>query len=133
MIVKPRVHSIHFATEHDKVNIELLYSEAASKSMGVNVLISITKKAQEIIKDMQENMEEETYLRFGVTSSCCNQMNYSLSLAHYKKEQEEELILHGIKILVHPSDARFTDQTEIDFLDDGFIINNPNPLVSPLQ
>ena len=27
--------------------------------MGVNVLITITKKAQEIIKDMQENMEEE--------------------------------------------------------------------------
>ncbi|WMX54649.1 iron-sulfur cluster assembly accessory protein [Peribacillus sp. R9-11] len=93
-------------------------------------MITITVKAQEIIKGMQQSMEEETFLRFGVSRACCNQMNYSLSLTRFKTEQEEELVLHGIKILIDPSDARFTDQTEIDYEGDGFLINNPNPLVS---
>lgn len=101
--------------------------------MGVNDLITITKKAQEVIRDMQSNMEEETYLRYGVTSSCCNQMNYSLNLALYQTELEKVYVVDGIKILMNPSDARYTDHTEIDFQDDGFLINNPNPLVSPLQ
>ncbi|MGE7118667.1 HesB/IscA family protein [Peribacillus sp. NPDC046944] len=96
-------------------------------------MITITKKAQEVIKEMQRNMEEETYLRFGVTSSCCNQMNYYLNLVRHKTELEEVLVIDWIKLLMNPSDARFTDQTEIDFQDNGFLINNPNPLVSPLQ
>ncbi|MFB7637956.1 HesB/IscA family protein [Peribacillus butanolivorans] len=95
-------------------------------------MITITVKAQEIIKGMQQSMEEETFLRFGVNRACCIQMNYSLSLTRFKTEQEEELVLHGIKILIDPSDARFTEQTEIDYEGDGFLINNPNPLVSPL-
>ena len=96
-------------------------------------MITITKKAQEVIKEMQRNMEEETYLRYGVTSSCCNQMNYSLNLALYKTELEKEYVVDGIKVLMNPSDARYTDHTEIDFHDNGFVINHPNPLVSPLQ
>ncbi|MFD6207085.1 HesB/IscA family protein [Peribacillus sp. NPDC060253] len=92
----------------------------------------MTSKAQQVIKDMQQNLEEETYLRFGVNRPCCNQMNYSLTLSRTKKEQEEVLVLHDIKILIDPSDSHFTDLTEIDFEGDGFIIRNPNPLVSPI-
>ncbi|RRN74379.1 hypothetical protein EI200_03525 [Peribacillus simplex] len=100
--------------------------------IGVNILIKLTEKARQAIKDRQHSFGEETYLRFGINRTCCNQMNYSLSLASSKKEQEEILVLHDIKILIDPSDSHLTDQTEIDYEGDGFLIRNPNPLVSPI-
>lgn len=95
-------------------------------------MIKMTDKARQAIKDMQHSLGGETYLRFGLYRPCCNQMNYTLSLAISKKEHEEILVLHDIKMLLDPSDSHFTDQTEIDYEGDGFLIRNPNPLVSPI-
>ncbi len=95
-------------------------------------MIKMTEKARQAIKDMQHSLGGETYLRFGINRPCCNQMNYTLSLAISKKEHEEILVLHDIKMLLDPSDSHFTDHTEIDYEGDGFLIRNPNPLVSPI-
>ncbi len=108
----------------------LIYEVA--NNIGVNILIRMTEKARQAIKDMQHSLGAETYLRFGINRPCCNQMNYTLSLAISKKDYEEILVLHDIKMLLDPLDSPFTDQTEIDYEGDGFLIKNPNPLVSPI-
>lgn len=122
---------IGFFPGHDKVvHIRLPYEEP--NDIGVNILIKMTEKAQRALKDMQHSLGGETYVRFGINRPCCNQMNYTLSLAISKKDHEEILILHDIKMLIDPSDSHFTDQTEIDYEGDGYLIRNPHPLVSPI-
>ena len=60
-------------------------------------------------------------------------MHYSLGLTAMKSEREKVLDINGIELLIDPADSHYTDKAEIDYQDGGFIINNPNPLVSPLQ
>ena len=96
-------------------------------------MITITERASKVIKEMQENMEEEMYLRFSIKRPCCSQMHYSLGLAAMKSDREKAIDINGITLLIDPADSHYTDEAEIDYLDGGFIINNPNPLVSPLQ
>lgn len=96
-------------------------------------MIKITDRAKEKIKEIENNGEEYRFLRFGVKSECCNEMHYSLSLAKDKSAQEEMIIVNDIHVLFHSADMRFINQTEIDYQENGFWINNPNPLVSPLK
>jgi iron-sulfur cluster assembly accessory protein len=93
-------------------------------------MIAITEKAREKIIDMQKEMVQETYVRFGVKSECCNELQYALSLAAHKSEQDLSVDFEDFTVLIHPSDVRLVKNTEIDFVDNGFTINNPNPLVS---
>ncbi|MEK3799020.1 iron-sulfur cluster assembly accessory protein [Peribacillus sp. FSL H8-0477] len=96
-------------------------------------MIKITDRAKEKIREIQENDEENRFLRFGVRSECCNEMHYSLSLTREKSDQEEILLINEIQVLIHTVDTRYINQTEIDYQENGFWINNPNPLVSPLK
>lgn len=96
-------------------------------------MIKITDRAKEKIRELQENDEENRFLRFGVRSECCNEMHYSLSLTREKSDQEEILLINEIQVLIHTVDTRYINQTEIDYQENGFWINNPNPLVSPLK
>lgn len=96
-------------------------------------MIKITDRAKEKIREIQENDEENRFLRFGVRSECCNEMHYSLSLTREKSDQEEILLINDIHVLIHTVDTRYINQTEIDYQVNGFWINNPNPLVSPLK
>lgn len=96
-------------------------------------MIKITDRAKEKIREIQENDEENRFLRFGVRSECCNEMHYSLSLTREKSDQEEILLINDIRVLIHTVDTRYINQTEIDYQENGFWINNPNPLVSPLK
>lgn len=96
-------------------------------------MIKITDRAKKKIREIQENDEESRFLRFGVRSECCNEMHYSLTLARDKSDQEELLIINDIHVLIHTADTRYINQTEIDYQENGFWINNPNPLVSPLK
>jgi iron-sulfur cluster assembly accessory protein len=97
-------------------------------------MITITEKAQEKIKEMQKDIGEETFLRFRVKSECCNELNYALSLTIHKTEHDLIIEFNDFIVLIHPSDVPLLKNTEIDYKDDGvdngFIINNPNPLVS---
>ncbi|MCP3762880.1 iron-sulfur cluster assembly accessory protein [Domibacillus sp. A3M-37] len=94
-------------------------------------MFTITEKAQEKIKEMmQEDTGIETFLTFRVTSRCCNEMEYDLSLSSHKKEQDTIIEFDEFRALINPADIYLIKNTEIDFKDDGFMINNPNPLVS---
>ena len=96
-------------------------------------MFTITDRAKEKIKEIQETGDDGIFLRFGVRSECCNEMHYSLSLVRDKSDQEEMLIINDIQVLIHSADTRFLNQTEVDYQENGFWINNPNPLVSPLK
>lgn len=50
-------------------------------------MIKITDRAKEKIREIQENDEENRFLRFGVRSECCNEMHYSLSLTREKSDR----------------------------------------------
>jgi Fe-S cluster assembly iron-binding protein IscA len=89
----------------------------------------MTDKALQAIKDRQHSLGGETYLRFGMNRPCCNRMNYTFS---WQAPKMSTRVLHDIKILIIPTDPHFTEQTEIDYEDDGFLIRDPNPLVSPI-
>lgn len=94
-------------------------------------MFTITEKAQEVIKEMiQEDTGMETFLKFCVTSKCCNEMEYDLSLSSHKKEQDSIIEFDDFRALINPADIRLIKNTEIDFKDGGFMINNRNPLVS---
>ena len=94
-------------------------------------MFTITERAQEKIKEMmQEDSGMETFLKYRVTSKCCNEMEYDLSLSSNKKEQDTVIEFDGFRALINPADIRLIKNTEIDFKDGGFMINNPNPLVS---
>ncbi|KIL45210.1 HesB/IscA family protein [Jeotgalibacillus soli] len=93
-------------------------------------MINITQTALDMIKKMQNDIEEETFLRFGIQSECCNEISYALSLSKKKNAEDHIIDLGDIIVLVHPSDVRFIKGTVIDYSADGMIIKNPNPLVS---
>ncbi|PZE21226.1 HesB/IscA family protein [Paenibacillus xerothermodurans] len=93
-------------------------------------MITITEQAQQKIKEMQTDMPQAPFLRVGVTSACCNELRYALSLSSDKAESDVTVEFGDVIVLVNPADVRFVKNIEIDYQDDGFIIHNPNPLVS---
>jgi iron-sulfur cluster assembly accessory protein len=97
-------------------------------------MITITEKARGKIKEMQKDIGEETYLRFGVKSECCNELKYLLNLSMNKTINDEMINYDDFVVLINPADVRYIENTEIDYNDEpfesGFVIRNPHPLVS---
>ncbi|WP_199880684.1 HesB/IscA family protein [Bacillus massiliglaciei] len=94
-------------------------------------MFKISDEAKQEILTMQQEMGSETYLKYKLSSECCNELRYDLKLVSVKGDQEEVADFDGVKIIYHPADLRYLNETEIHFRDGGFTINNPNPLVSP--
>jgi iron-sulfur cluster assembly accessory protein len=93
-------------------------------------MFTITEKAQKKIKEMQEEMGSKAFLRYQVISRCCNELQYDLTFDSHKSEQDVVVDFDGFRAVVHPADVRYIKNTEIDYVDGGFTIRNPNPLVS---
>lgn len=96
------------------------------------ILLSETaaKEIKDIIK--QQNLPEaETKLRVGVKGGGCSGFSYMLDLTEEpKSEMDEELEVHGVKILVDMKSYLYLNGVEIDFKDEvmgrGFVFKNPN-------
>ncbi|WP_419882681.1 HesB/IscA family protein [Peribacillus sp. B-H-3] len=97
-------------------------------------MIVISSIAQDKIREMKEEMDEDIILKYGVKSACCNELNYALSLS--KKNKDDRIFeFPGFKVAVHPADIRYITDTKIEYSeegDGGFYISSRHPLVSQL-
>src|SRR5262245_55098601 len=96
------------------------------------ILLSETAATEikKIIKE-QQLPEAETRLRVGVKGGGCSGFSYMLDLTEEPKgEADEEMEVHGVKILCDMKSYLYLNGTEIDFKDEvmgrGFVFKNPN-------
>jgi iron-sulfur cluster assembly protein len=98
--------------------------------MPINLSETAAKEIKTIIKD-QGLPEAETKLRVGVKGGGCSGFSYMLDLTEEpKSEMDEEMEVHGVKILIDMKSYLYLNGVEIDFKDEvmgrGFVFKNPN-------
>jgi iron-sulfur cluster assembly accessory protein len=94
-------------------------------------LISLTESAAAKIKDLmaEEPEGEAEVLRIAVQGGGCSGFQYALGFDRGVQEGDNELVSHGVPVVVDPFSAPYLAGTEIDWVDGlqaGFAINNPN-------
>jgi iron-sulfur cluster assembly protein len=95
--------------------------------------IELTERAAREVKtiiDQQKLDAEKTYLRLGVKGGGCSGFSYTLDLTENKGENDEEWMLHDVKIICDPKSFIYLEGTTVDFKDEimgrGFTFSNPN-------
>jgi iron-sulfur cluster assembly protein len=94
-------------------------------------LISLTESAAAKIKDLmaEEPEGEAEVLRIAVQGGGCSGFQYALGFDRGVQDGDNELVSHGVPVVVDPFSAPYLAGTEIDWVDGlqaGFAINNPN-------
>ena len=98
--------------------------------MPINLSEAAAKEIKDIIKQ-QELPEDKTCLRVGVKGGGCSGFSYMLDLTEEpKSDMDEEMEVHGVKIVVDMKSYLYLNGVEIDFKDEvmgrGFVFKNPN-------
>src|SRR5713226_3151786 len=99
-------------------------------TMPITLSESAAREIKTIIQ--QQNLPaEQTKLRVGVKGGGCSGFSYMLDLTEEPKaETDEELEVHGVKILCDMKSYLYLNGVEIDFKDEvmgrGFVFKNPN-------
>ena len=98
-------------------------------------VVIISEAAAYRVKEMMtHNGEEGSMLRVSVNGGGCSGLSYGMGFEHEKKEDDIELIQHGIDIVVSKEDASILNGTTIDYKESlmggGFTIDNPNAIAS---
>jgi iron-sulfur cluster assembly protein len=94
-------------------------------------LVSLTASAADKIRELQaeEPAGEAEVLRVAVQGGGCSGFQYALGFDRGAQEGDNEIELHGVRVVVDPFSAPYLAGTEIDWVDGlqaGFAINNPN-------
>jgi iron-sulfur cluster assembly protein len=94
-------------------------------------LVSLTASAAEKIRELQaeEPAGEAEVLRVAVQGGGCSGFQYALGFDRGAQQGDNEIELHGVRVVVDPFSAPYLAGTEIDWVDGlqaGFAINNPN-------
>jgi iron-sulfur cluster assembly accessory protein len=95
-------------------------------------MITITESAASKIKQlMQEEPESDIgVLRVAIQGGGCSGFQYALGFDHGPQDGDNEIEMHGVKVVVDPFSAPYLSGSEIDYVDQlmgaGFAINNPN-------
>jgi iron-sulfur cluster assembly protein len=99
-------------------------------------LVSLTERAASKIRDLQalEPEGEAQVLRVAIEGGGCSGFQYGLGFDRGAQEGDEELDLHGVRVVIDPFSAPYLAGSTIDFLDgleeSGFKIDNPNATAS---
>lgn len=98
-------------------------------------VVIISEAAAYRVKEMMtHNGEEGAMLRVSVNGGGCSGLSYGMGFEHEKKEDDIELLQHGIDIVVSKEDAPILNGTTIDYKESlmggGFTIENPNAIAS---
>lgn len=95
--------------------------------------IKLTEKAaQEVKKIFEQNSwsVDDWYLRLGVKGGGCSGFSYVLNLTEDKNDNDEEMEIHGIRIICDPQSYLYLNDMIVDYKDEmmgmGFVFNNPN-------
>jgi iron-sulfur cluster assembly protein len=94
-------------------------------------IVSLTQSAASKIKGLmaEEPEGEAAVLRIAVQGGGCSGFQYALGFDRGAQEGDNELVSHGIPVVVDPFSAPYLAGTEIDWVEGlqaGFAINNPN-------
>jgi iron-sulfur cluster assembly protein len=95
-------------------------------------MVTLTESAAAKIKQlMEEEPEEEiAVLRVAIQGGGCSGFQYALGFDRGPQDGDNEIEMHGVKLVVDPFSAPYLAGSEIDYVDAlmgaGFAINNPN-------
>jgi iron-sulfur cluster assembly protein len=93
-------------------------------------LISLTESAADKIKTLMAEEDEVAVLRVAVQGGGCSGFEYALGFDRGSQDGDQELMLHGVTVVVDPYSAPYLQGATIDFLngleESGFKIDNPN-------
>lgn len=95
-------------------------------------LIELTDSAAERIRALleKEGKAETCGLRLKVVGGGCSGLRYELAFDDRVGENDNELELHGVRLIVDEKSALYLVGTKLDFVDtlqeSGFKLDNPN-------
>jgi iron-sulfur cluster assembly protein len=95
-------------------------------------MVTVTENAAAKIKELmaQEPAGEVSVLRVAVQGGGCSGFQYALGFDRGPQDGDNEVEMHGVRVVVDPFSAPYLVGSEIDFVDAlmgaGFAINNPN-------
>ena len=94
--------------------------------------VTVTENAAAKIKELmsQEPEGDVSVLRIAVQGGGCSGFQYALGFDRGPQDGDNEVEMHGVRVVVDPFSAPYLVGSEIDFVDAlmgaGFAINNPN-------
>jgi iron-sulfur cluster assembly protein len=95
-------------------------------------MITITESAAGKIKQLMAEEPEGDIgvLRVAIQGGGCSGFQYALGFDRGPQDGDNEIEMHGVKVVVDPFSAPYLSGSEIDYVDAlmgaGFAINNPN-------
>jgi iron-sulfur cluster assembly accessory protein len=95
-------------------------------------MITVTENAAAKIKALmaEEPDGEVSVLRVAIQGGGCSGFQYALGFDRGAQDGDNEVEMHGVRVVVDPFSAPYLAGSEIDFVDAlmgaGFAINNPN-------
>jgi iron-sulfur cluster assembly protein len=95
-------------------------------------MVTVTEKAAGKIKELlaQEPDGDVSVLRVAIQGGGCSGFQYALGFDRGPQDGDNEIEMHGVRVVVDPFSAPYLVGSEIDFVDAlmgaGFAINNPN-------
>jgi iron-sulfur cluster assembly accessory protein len=95
-------------------------------------MVTVTENAAAKIRELmaQEPEGDVSVLRIAVQGGGCSGFQYALGFDRGPQDGDNEVVMHGVTVVVDPFSAPYLVGSEIDFVDAlmgaGFAINNPN-------
>jgi iron-sulfur cluster assembly protein len=95
-------------------------------------MITVTENAAAKIKALmaEEPDGDVSVLRVAIQGGGCSGFQYALGFDRGPQDGDNEVEMHGVRVVVDPFSAPYLTGSEIDYVDAlmgaGFAINNPN-------
>ncbi len=95
-------------------------------------MVTLTESAASKIRQLlAEDPEEDVQvLRVAIQGGGCSGFQYALGFDRGPQDGDNEVEMHGVKVVVDPFSAPYLAGSQIDYVDAlmgaGFAINNPN-------
>ena len=95
-------------------------------------MVTVTEKAASKIRELmaEEAEGDVSVLRIAVQGGGCSGFQYALGFDRGPQDGDNEIEMHGVRVVIDPYSAPYLLGSEIDFVDAlmgaGFAINNPN-------
>ena len=95
-------------------------------------MVTVTANAAEKIKQLmaEEPEGEVSVLRVAIQGGGCSGFQYALGFDRGPQDGDNEIEMHGVRVVIDPFSAPYLTGSEIDYVDQlmgaGFAINNPN-------
>ncbi len=95
-------------------------------------MVTITENAATKIRQLlaEEPAGDVSVLRVAIEGGGCSGFQYALGFDRGPQDGDNEIEMHGVRVVIDPFSAPYLAGSEIDFVDAlmgaGFAINNPN-------